>query len=352
MSTDASCQPIGTPDSDGLPFFDSKDQYNRCNCNDLCSLLSPKAPLRDGTSMVPILSYSTTSNILFGKSGIADRLATIETALFSLWIFACIQGIFALLGSGSTQDVIRNRIFKALYGDFYTVVCFFFKGERRRRLLQDYYITAPDKTTVYWTLRRYIAKLIAGFVYVLRLFAVVIYPILFIASLAFCELLASDMPVSEPSSALGAWSAWVGAALIVLSAIILAIFPSLHRRYVRLKLWIEYDAIDRPHDEAMTAAVSHTGMMDFKQHLIFNVLHFFWKQNQTRLHFLAWWKDPVTHSYPEKYELDGNSTLEPECGCKGCKFTADPPPEPLDHQYQAEWDRVEQKRPDFNQDWQ
>ena len=349
---DPSCQPVGTAESGGVAYFESKEQFDRCQCTDLCGLLSPTAPLRDGTGMVPWLSYSATDKILFGKGGLAARLGYIGTALFSLWVFAILQGISALLGSNSTQDMIRNRIFRVLYGDFYSVACFFFKGSRRKRILKEYYITAPDKTTTYWRIRRFFAKLVAGFIYLLRIFGVILYPVLFISTLAFCELFASDVPVSEPSSALGAWSAWVGAALIAVSAIILAIYPSMCRGFERIKNRIQFDPIDRPQFEGTTIVKPRRSIADLKKHIIFNILHFVWKQKQTKRRFSAWWVDPVTHSYPDKYDIDTISIIEPECRCVHCKPMAEAAPWPVENQYQIERDDMEQRTSYPNKEWQ
>jgi hypothetical protein len=351
LSTEDFCQPVGTTDSGGIPYLETEEQYTRCQCTDLCGLLSPKSPLRTGTAMVPFLSSSSATNVIFGTSKLADRLPYIETALFSLWVFAILQGISALLGSNSTQDRIRNRIFKVLYGDFYTATCYFFKGERQERVLRKFSITPPDKTTTYWCIRYFIAKLVAAFIYLLRIFGMGFYPILFISTLAFCELFASAMPVSEPSSALGAWSAWVGAALIILSAMILAIYPSLRRKYERLKLWFQYDTSDRPLKVDKTALKPRTTMADFKQHVIFNLLHFIWLQKQRRRQFFAWWNDPIRNPYPEKQNLDNSSMIEPECRCISCKPASGDATWSINPQYEVEWDGVEHRKNDGNKEW-
>jgi hypothetical protein len=321
LSTDASCQPVGTSDSDGLPFFDDKEQFNRCGCTALCSLLSPTAPLRNGASMVPFLSYSAVNKIYSGKVG--NRIGYIQMALFSLWIFAIIQGISALIGSHSTQEGIRNRIFRILNSDIHSATGYCFKGWRRERIRRRFHINPRNKGNLYWRLRCFLAKLVAAVVYLLRLFGVVIYPFLFISTLAFCELLASSMPTSEPSSTLGAWSPWVGAGLIILSAMILSVYPSIHRSYDRIRYWIQYDADDRPLPEMAPAASPHSSMADLKEHAIFSVVHFVWNQRQRRRRFFEWWKDPVRHSYKDKFDLDNNSMIEPECRCVHCRGTVD-----------------------------
>jgi hypothetical protein len=338
LTTDDSCQPASTSDSGGFPYFDDKEQFDRCQCNALCSLLSPNAPLRDGASMVPFLSYSTETKILSGKVGV--QIGYIQSALLGLWIFAIIQGVSALLGSDSTQEGIRNRIFRLLYGDIYSATGFFFKGWRRERILRRFDINPRNKTTTYWLIRLYLAKLVAAFIYLLRLFGVFLYPFLFISTLAFCELLASSMPVSEPSSALGAWSPWAGAALLIISAVILAVYPSLCRNSERFIHWIQYDPRDRPRPEEPVMAKAHTTIADFKNHAIFAVIHFVWNQKQRRIRFFAWWADPVRHSYPEKYSPDNNSMIEPECGCVRCR--------PMDDAAGYSIDRQEyNKRDDF-----
>ncbi|KAF2669762.1 hypothetical protein BT63DRAFT_423751 [Microthyrium microscopicum] len=319
---DDSCQPIGTADSGGFPYFDDKEQFDRCQCYSLCGMLSPTAPLRDGSQMVPFLSYSVVNKIWSGKVG--RDLDSIQTALFGLWIFAIIQGLSALLGSSSTQEAIRNRVFRILYGDLHSATGYVFKGWRRQRMLRKYGIRPREKNTFYWSLRRFFAKSVAAFIYLLRLFGMVLYPFLFISTLAFCELFASSMPVSEPSSTLGAWSPWAGSALIVLSAIILAVYPALRRAVEGVTHWIQYDAHDRPQPkEEATTTTAHKSLTDIKQHAIFNVLHFVWNSRQRRRRFFDWWRDPVRHSYPEKYDLDHHSMIEPECSCSQCRHEGD-----------------------------
>jgi hypothetical protein len=342
LNTDVSCQPVGLSDSGGIPYFEDKEQFDRCGCIALCNLLSPDAPLRTGASMVPFLSYSTVSKILSGQVG--NRIAYIQQALFGLWIFAIIQGISALLGSNSTQESIRSRIFRILYGDLHSATGYIFKGRRRQRMLRKYSIHPRDKKTTYWHIRLYFAKLVAAFIYLLRIFGVILYPFLFISTLAFCELFASSVPVSEPSSALGAWSSWAGAALIILSAVILGVYPPLRRTYERFQNWIQYDPSDRPRPEGKVLIRPRASMVDHKKHAIFSVLHFFWNQKQRRRRFFAWWKDPVTHSYPEKYDMDNNSMIEPECRCISCRYAIDTAAAyPIEYQEDVKSDNVRGK---------
>ena len=159
------------------------------------------------------------------------------------------------------------------------------------------------------------------------------------------------MPVSEPSSALGAWSAWVGFALILLSAIILAIYPATRRLCERLIHRFQYDPSDRPQPEEKAVVKPHSSFADTKKHIIFNVIHFVWKQKQTKRQFSAWWADPVTHSYPEKYNIEDISIMEPECGCIHCNPSAEEAKWPVEQKYEVEPEDVEQRHNVRKEEW-
>lgn len=119
--------------SDNLADNQYWELYNQCQCVDFCGLLSPYAPLRRGTNMIPFLYRKSSWNIICRQSCNDKKLNRLIAYIVALWTFAIVQGLLAVLHSQSTQEQVRNRIFRILSADSHSVISYVFKGERERK---------------------------------------------------------------------------------------------------------------------------------------------------------------------------------------------------------------------------
>jgi hypothetical protein len=314
-STDASCQP--TLNAVDLPAFLYKDQYDRCGCIDFCGLLQPTAPLRSGTGMVAILQYRYLDKINTGK------LFVLMVVLYIFWIIACIQGGLALMHSNSTPEAARNRLFRVCNTDLCGVVSFCFKGARRDRILKKLHLQKQrDSSTVYRRIRRLMARIPATAYYLLSLFGLVLYPFMFVLNLVIGEILVSTVPNSERSSSLGAWSPWAGGGLVVLSAVILGVYPHVSNSTTRLVSHIQYGKEDRPgQDQQHEGIFENASYMlgSFGVHMAYKLRILKWSARFRYREFVGWLKDPETRSYPGSWAVDDeNMPSSPRCACSKC----------------------------------
>jgi len=138
-----------------------------------------------------------------------------------IWVSATIHGLLALSMGTSSQPDVRNAVFRFLYASRRDFLIALFRGERQRALLRRWNCETPDtKTGRWWTVRRAFALFWAGFAYTVSLVAAVVYPLAFVATVVINELMVAGFPVSEHSDAVGAWSPWLGAGLVVIAALV------------------------------------------------------------------------------------------------------------------------------------
>ena len=279
--------------------------YNQCQCVDFCGLLSPYAPLRRGTNMIPFLYRKSSWNIICRQSCNDKKLNRLIGYIVALWTFAIVQGLLAVLHSQSTQEQVRNRIFRILSADSHSVISYFFKGERERKIIERFHLEQyPRKDSFYWRGRFLVAKTVAATYVVLTLLGVILYPAVFILTVVAIEILLGSLPASEQSDAIGAWGPWTAAAFIVLSSAI----ARYHSTWVQ-RLSSEFDSLsnllcyskeDRPVRPVLERASFSQRisllLRDMCVHLWHKIGLKVWKAKTGFGQFREWWGDPDTSS--------------------------------------------------------
>jgi len=290
----------------------SMDSYNQCQCTDFCSLLSPAAPLRAGTNMVAYIGLSISERVVNNR---INAIAKTYDFIFIIWIFALVQGALSLLSIQSSPIQVRNAIFKIFNADRAAIVGFFFRGERRRRILQRSHIrnaTTGRNVTTFRKMQLYFAKLSATTYLVITVLGAIVYPAVFIVTIVLNELVVDRYPVSEQSDAVGAWSPFVGAGLVIIASLILRLNTTFVGKLSHAFNWtlnfLRYAPEDRPKNQlTKRQRVSRTGhdVLGFwatlSDHMWYVVRLRVWSiRTQLKL-FGEWWKDPENLSDPIRW---------------------------------------------------
>jgi hypothetical protein len=312
--TSLSCQP--GEDDLGMFGFVFRDQYKRCNCNDFCGVLSPNAPLRGGTSMVPVLYYRFTESLYNPKHQI--MVLRLQKGAFGLLIFALVQGFLALMHSHSTPISVRNTIFRFCNSNLLDLISWLFRGQRRNQMIKRLSLKNERKrSSIYRKLRLIVAVIISASYYLLCMLGAVVYPILFAMIIAVAEIFLSLVPNSEHSSALGAWGPWAGAGLIVLAAIILALYPFVVKLWESATAMVQYSSDDRPHRKERKRSLSapiwsgiHKLFTHSKEYLSFSRWKLWWHIKFRSREFWIWLRDPEVHSHRDPSNLSKDTDLE------------------------------------------
>ncbi|KFY46373.1 hypothetical protein V495_02527 [Pseudogymnoascus sp. VKM F-4514 (FW-929)] len=334
----ASC--IKTPEcmnlQEGLLY---RDFYKKCECFDFCGTLSPTAAMRSGENMVPFLitgANKAADNDKFWKLFIVN--------LFAL-AFITINGAIGVLESYYSQSEVRNAIFRVCNADLRLWIKVLFEGERQDSFLRQ---SNRESVRIHKTKRKRVrflfAKTMATMFYLLAILLSVLCPVVFITSVISSEILIQNYPPSEHSDAVGAWGAWVGAALVILAAVIDRYSTAwLNSILVVLRaMWrvFKYDkkdrlpAIDEKDDEL---SVSKRIKDFFKEvaspfiHGWYSTRRAWWTSKTNMRLFAAWWKNPVLLSQMRGAELreqwDAEELSEehgkPCCICRMCKRDLD-----------------------------
>lgn len=272
--------------------------YNQCQCVDFCVLLSPYAPLRKGANIIPFLYRKSSWNIDKVLNGLIAYIV-------ALWTFAIVQGLLAVLHSQSTQEQVRNRIFRILSADSHSVISYFLKGERERKIIKKFRLEQyPRKDSFYWRGRFLVAKTVAAAYVVLTLLGVILYPAVFILTVVAIEILLGSLPVSEQSDAIGAWDLWTAAAFIVLSSAIARYHSTRVQRLSSesdsLSNLLCYSKEGRPVRPVLENASFNQRisllLKDMCVHLWHKIRLKVWKAKTGFSQFREWWGDPDTSS--------------------------------------------------------
>jgi hypothetical protein len=326
LMTVAFCKNIEGCEADGYdpvlstPMYVSKATYEKCKCTDLCSLLSPTAPMRFGTGMVTRLTPEYVSNLVYSDAKLAQFTA-LQTASYILGISALVQGSLALLSSNTSQESVRNRIFKIVYGDLYSMTGFMFKGSRKEAVRKKFNIRPSRKTSRRWKVRRHVARTLAAVYYLLECLSLVLYPVAFVMAIYVNEVWLMTLPYSEFSDSVGSWGFLAGVGLALVTYWILLIEPYITRGVSTLLLWLQYEARDRPEDTTRESKADghHVALKDRIHHLAVRVrLCTVWPVVRRWKEFRLWWKDPETFSYPETIPPGEIEIVAPLCGCSEC----------------------------------
>jgi hypothetical protein len=331
-------------------YLDS-ELYQSCNCVDFCGLLSPNAALRTQQNMVAYIGLGRSQNDLNNNG---NALVSTYNTIFIIWIFALAQGFLAILSIQSGPVHARNQIFKIFNADIATIVGYFFKGERRNHILQKLNIQDPKSQlndTIYRKIRRNIARIVATLYFGLTIIGGLLYPLVFVATIIVNEIFVNVYPVSETSSAIGAWSPMVAAALVILASLIVRFHTPLIQKSARTikkpLRQLSWGPNDRPENSLLDnkdGSSTRNELLKYPSiffHHLGYLIHFrFWRlQIQSKL-FKEWWNDPETHSDPTRWASLLNYNIqnvsdsltfedvsnyrwameqgEPECRCRSC----------------------------------
>lgn len=328
------------------------ETYQSCNCADFCGLLSPTAPLRKGTNMVAYIGLSISENTV---SKGYNAIAKTYEFIYIIWIVALAQGVLSLLSIQSSPMQLRNTIFKIFNADTATIVKFFFRGERRKRILQRLHMkdaTTASNPTIYRKIRLHFAKLSATAYLVITVLGAVVYPAAFIVTVVLNELIVDQYPVSEDSGAVGAWSPFVGAGLVIIASILLRLhrtdFRKLSHTFGSPLNLLRYEPKDRPDNQLTKRQAFRRTRYSFlgacvtlSDHVWYIIRLRIWSiRTQLKL-FGEWWKDPENLSdsirwanvmHADTLQVSDNLTWtqvrdyrwamepgRPECSCQNCR---------------------------------
>jgi hypothetical protein len=280
------------------------EDYKACDCVDFCALLSPTAPMRSGANMAPLLSSQIVENIIFkpakNQGQILNNLyVQLVEVVIVFWGFSIIQGLLAIIHSFSSSHRIRNYIFRVVYSPSRTFVTCIFRGSRR----ENYINLLEEDPRYFKSPRIYIAKYFAAFYFLVTLLGLVIYPVFFVLTIFYVEVVLGTMTSSEHSDAIGAWAPSVAAVLILIAAAVVA-YSSACKAYLsgiirRPANHIIYDSTDRPEenpkDKSHPSRFS-VALMDLRLHVKFKLQlkHRYFKEQVAE--FREWWRDPVRSS--------------------------------------------------------
>jgi len=338
-----------------LENYMDTDSYQNCNCIDFCGLLSPTAPLRHGANMVAYIGMSVSERVL--NKGLNAIEKTYEF-VYAIWVFTLIHGVLTLLSIRSSPIEVRNAIFRTLNADGAAMVGFFFKGDRRKRMLQRLHIkdaTTTGNDTTYRKIRRYFAKLSATTYLAITVLGAIVYPAVFVTTIVLNELVIDGCPVSEYSDAVGAWSPFVGAGLVIIASLIVRVHSTLVGKlsyaFSRSLNYLRYGPEDRPKIQSTKSQGGKRGGNNFlasyttpSDHIWYLIHRRGWiVRTQLKL-FGEWWKDPENLSDPTRWadvidadrqKVSDNPTWteirnyrwdmelgRPKCECRNCKRNA------------------------------
>ena len=283
--------------------------YERCECSDFCGLLGPKAPLRSGTSMVAFIGLSISEKALSKGANVIDK--TFEF-IYIIWVLALAQGALSLLSIQSSPTQVRNTIFRILNADRATIVSFFFRGERRRRILRRLHIqdaTITSNTRIYRKLRRSFAKLSATAYVTITVVGAIVYPAVFFLTIVLSELVIDAFPVSEESDSVGAWSPFVGGALVIMASLVVRYHSSLVRKLSQALSWplnfLKYGPEDRPKNKfSIHQHTDHEFVgccPTISDHMWYSIRLRGWNTRTQFKLFCEWWRDPENVSDPTRW---------------------------------------------------
>lgn len=338
-----------------LGFNMNTESYRNCNCVDFCGLLSPTAPLRKGTNMVAYIGLGISERAVNNGFNAIDKAYEF---IYIIWLFTLVQGALSLLSIQSSPIQVRNAIFRILNADEAVILGFFFRGERRKRMLRWLHIqdaTTTRNDTIYRKIRRFFAKLSATTYLIITVVGAIVYPAVFIVTIVLNEIVVDQYPVSEDSGALGAWSPFVGAGLVIIASLIVRFHSTwvsnLSRAFSRPLNYLRYGPEDRPENQLTKRQWVKRAGSNFlgscttlSDHMWYLIRLRLWRiRTQFKL-FAEWWKDPENLSDPTSWanviHADPRQVSEkptwtqvrnyrwamepgrPECSCRNCSGDA------------------------------
>jgi hypothetical protein len=198
------------------PINVTLETYTTCQCTDFCSLLSPAAPMRAGTVMVPWL-----------QSQLVTDLANVKAFAGFIWwsqvlaaMIVCYGGL-GLIHSYFSLREMRDLILRLLSTRPEECKDLWKLSRNKNSVPKVVDYTTMDAGTRFFRVQSIFAKTLATLYYVLGMLIAFICPVVVLAVIVNVELFMAQFSYSERSDAVGAWSTWVGAAFVLIFAIIL-----------------------------------------------------------------------------------------------------------------------------------
>jgi hypothetical protein len=312
------------------------ESYIYCQCADFCGLLGPSTPMRKYANMVPSLERSI--------SELANYSRPLQNLyMFDEFVLAVVvgQGILGLIESQFSQAEVRNMVFRVLYAEPRDFIILLFEGKRQEKLLKKLGMqNASQKpmTSLRWKLQFQFARLVAAAFFVFAMFFAALALAVFVTNVITQEIYLAFWPVSERSDAVGAWSIWVGAAFVIIAAVIVRYHASwmkslvvLFQAFWRVVAWagnerhVRFQSSD-PEPEK----VRHRVKAFFSEvaipfvHGWYSTRRAFWTLSYTMRTFVEWFNDPIELSRQprRKTELIANNVRKlscPDCQCRMCR---------------------------------
>jgi hypothetical protein len=312
------------------------ESFVYCQCADFCGLLGPATPMRKHANMVP--SLERTISELANYSRPLQNLYRFDEFVLAVIVA---QGILGLIESQFSQAEVRNLVFRVLYAEPRDFIILLFEGERQEKLLKKLGMqNASQKpmTSLRWKLQFHFARLVAAAFFVFAVFFAVLALAVFVTNVITQEIYLTFWPVSERSDAVGAWSIWVGAAFVIIAAIIVRYHASwmkslvvLFRAFWRVVAWADNERHVRfQSNDPEPEKVRHRVKAFFSEvaipfvHGWYSTRRAFWTLSYTMQTFAEWFNDPIELSKQtrRKAELIANNVRElscPDCQCRMCR---------------------------------
>jgi hypothetical protein len=265
--------------------------------------------------MVPLVGHKIGIKATDGQefSKLVDVISYIS-------VIAVSHSVIALLFGRWTQAELRNWVFRVGYSTRHELTISIFRGDRRRKQLRRWHVnTDKSNTSFLLVTRRWIALFIATALYLIAIAGFLIYPVTFVATAVLYELLVAAFPTSEHIDAIGSWGPWIGAGLVLTSALIMKNYNRLEKLFWGILLYplnlLRYEQDERPKlRDAVKQKELSTAQAPSK-----GIVQFIWAAMDSKgqacvdmcSEFKEWFKDPVKHSSPRNPEQRrDNLTLE------------------------------------------
>lgn len=281
--------------SNSSTAYFSYDFYTRCNCNDSCGAVSlSEAPFRTGQNLQVYLISDMTIRLTFSNT--VFWVGVVDTLLLG-FIFG--HGILSLLEVKFTQAELRNKVFLIFGGK----------------------LSYSDRAGFASKARYYIGKAIASTFFIFPIAVAMITPAVFTVSVIINEINVWGYPVSERPDAVGQWSAYAGAAFVVVAAVV----QEYHAAWGYALHWIGKRA-KRLVTQALGKKNTNFGPLltkgpSEKNNSIFasvhaflvqcarpfvharkSILHSYKRVKDARKDFDLWWRDPISMSLSDPDE--------------------------------------------------
>lgn len=270
---------------DGIHNVFSSNFYQKCQCFDTCGTASLEtAPFRKGTGMQAWLIDDSTQTIM-SSSRFAVAVYFVLSALF----VSLAQGLLSILAFKSTQKEVRNWVYRKLTSSQV-------RGRACGNLEEEN--TRPPLPKA-----RFMAKIIAAGLYLMSASIAILSPAAFITSVVVNELYIHQFSTSESEGAVGQWGPWVGAGLVLTTAIIQKYKHAWIRSAIaigrRLRGRRGSNAQQLQVERSIWNTIIHITIAGFFRPFIriAVAVQDHWKRMISEAEeFISWWRDPDLHS--------------------------------------------------------